>query len=166
MLKHLTSLICLSLLLFSANSFAFCGFYVARADQSLYNDASQVVLVRDENRTVVTMNSNFRGDVDEFAIVIPVPTLLEEGQINVAERTLIEHLDAYTAPRLVEYFDEDPCRMLYRAQMMEDSMAMQAAPTAKKARAKNLGVTIEAEYAIANIKDFPKSRFSSSGVSG
>jgi hypothetical protein len=136
------------LLFTSSSASAFCGFYVARADQSLYNDASQVVLVRDGNRTVITMNSNFRGDVDEFAIVIPVPTLLEEGQINVAERTLVEHLDAYTAPRLVEYFDEDPCQMLYRAEMMQDS-AMAPGPTMrKKARAKNLGVTIEAEYAI------------------
>ena len=32
---------------------AFCGFYVARADTSLFNSASQVVLVRDDNRTVV-----------------------------------------------------------------------------------------------------------------
>ena len=136
------------LLFTSSSASAFCGFYVARADQSLYNDASQVVLVRDGNRTVITMNSNFRGDVDEFAIVIPVPTLLEEGQINVAERTLVEHLDTYTAPRLVEYFDEDPCQMLYRAEMMQDS-AMAPGPTMrKKARAKNLGVTIEAEYAI------------------
>jgi len=28
----------------------------------------------------------------------------------VGERAVIEHLDAYTAPRLVEYFDENPCR--------------------------------------------------------
>ena len=130
------------------DAWAFCGFYVARADQSLYNDASQVVLVRDEDRTVVTMNSNFRGDVNEFAIVIPVPTVLEEGQINVAEQALIEHLDAYTAPRLVEYFDNDPCQVMYRYSMMEDA-AMAPAPGAKSdARAKNLGVTIEAEYAI------------------
>ncbi len=29
---------------------AFCGFYVAKADTSLFNRASQVVLVRDEYR--------------------------------------------------------------------------------------------------------------------
>ena len=34
---------------------AFCGFYVAMADTSLFNRASQVVLVRDGNRTVITM---------------------------------------------------------------------------------------------------------------
>src|SRR2546430_1186381 len=88
----------------------FCGFYVARADTTLFNQASQVVLVRDEDRTVLTMANDFQGDPKEFAVVIPVPTFIEKGQIHVGEKSLIDHLDAYSAPRLVEYFDEDPCR--------------------------------------------------------
>jgi hypothetical protein len=31
---------------------------------------------------------------------------LERDQIHIADKALIEHLDAYSAPRLVEYFDE------------------------------------------------------------
>ena len=46
---------------------AFCGFYVARADTSLFNQASQVVLVRDDDRTVITMANDFQGDVEDFA---------------------------------------------------------------------------------------------------
>lgn len=136
-------------LLISGAAHAFCGFYVARADTALYNDASQVVLVRDDDRTVMTMNNNFRGAVDEFAIVVPVPSVLEAGQINVTDGALIEHLDAYTAPRLVEYFDEDPCRVMQRLDMMK-SMVMEdaAAPGPAAARAQSLGVTIEAEYAV------------------
>jgi hypothetical protein len=129
---------------------AFCGFYVARADTSLFNEASQVVLVRDGDRTVITMANDFRGDVEDFAMVIPVPTFIERGQINVAERSLIEHLDAYTAPRLVEYFDPDPCM---RYEMMDRAMdgnqpsvAVQA--EAKQRRAASLGVRIEASYAV------------------
>ena len=38
------------------NVHAFCGFYVAKADVSLYNQASQVALVRDGDRTVLTMS--------------------------------------------------------------------------------------------------------------
>src|SRR5882757_8967954 len=84
---------------------AFCGFYVAKADTKLFNKASQVVLARNDDKTVMTMANDFRGDPKEFAIVIPVPTFLERDQIHVADKALIEHLDAYTAPRLVEYFD-------------------------------------------------------------
>ena len=40
---------------------AFCGFYVAKADAKLFNKASQVVLVRDGDRTVLTMANDFQG---------------------------------------------------------------------------------------------------------
>src|SRR5207342_994760 len=90
-------------------SHAFCGFYVASGDAKLYNRASQVALVRDGDRTVMTLANDFKGEPKEFAIVVPVPTVLEKGQIHVADRALVEHLDSFTAPRLVEYFDEDPC---------------------------------------------------------
>ena len=61
---------------------AFCGFYVSRADTSLYNEASQVVLVRDENRTVITMANDFQGETKDFAVVIPVPTFIERECAN------------------------------------------------------------------------------------
>ena len=55
----------------SATIAAFCGFYVAKADTKLFNKASQVVLVRDGDRTVLTMANDFKGDPKEFAIVVP-----------------------------------------------------------------------------------------------
>src|SRR5438477_8347652 len=88
---------------------AFCGFYVCKADTTLFNKASQVVLVRHEDKTVLTMANDYQGDPKEFAIVIPVPTFIEKEQIHIGEKALLDHLDAYTAPRLVEYFDPDPC---------------------------------------------------------
>ena len=84
-------------------AYAFCGFYVAKADTALFNRASKVVVVRDGDRTGMTMANDFRGDPQEFAIVIPVPTFIEREQIHIADRALIDHLDAYSAPRLVEY---------------------------------------------------------------
>src|SRR5881398_1178074 len=80
---------------------------------STVHKASQVVLVRDEDRTVLTMANDFKGEkIDEFAIVIPVPTFIEREQIHVANKALIDHLDAYSAPRLVEYFDPNPCEVV------------------------------------------------------
>ena len=131
----------------STTAQAFCGFYVAKADTSLFNRASQVVLVRDGNRTVLTMANDFDGDVDDFAVVIPVPTFIEREQINVADKALIDHLDAYTAPRLVEYFDPDPC-MRYDRREFSMSDLPATAGQAERARAKALGVTIEASYTV------------------
>jgi hypothetical protein len=133
-------------ILISTTAQAFCGFYVARADTSLFNEASQVVLVRDGDRTVLTMANDFRGDVKDFAVVIPVPTFIERQQINVADRALVEHLDAYTAPRLVEYHDPDPCRPQVEEMVV---MSMRASAQADAdAREKSLGVTIEASYTV------------------
>ena len=36
---------------------AFCGFYVGKADAKLFNEASQVIMVRDGNRTVIGMRN-------------------------------------------------------------------------------------------------------------
>ncbi len=133
----------------STTAQAFCGFYVARADTSLFNQASQVVLVRDGNRTVITMANDFQGHVRDFAVVIPVPTFIEREQINVADNALIEHLDAYTAPRLVEYHDPDPC-----VRYEQREMAMSSGSPASKVfeddmdRDRALGVTIEASYSV------------------
>jgi hypothetical protein len=126
---------------------SFCGFYVAKADTKIFNQASQVVLARHDDKTVITMVNDFKGDPKEFAVVVPVPTLIERGQINVGEKTVIDHLDAYTSPRLVEYFDGSPCRLA----MMERAMGLDvAAPGVKSARARAdaLGVTIQAQYTV------------------
>jgi len=128
---------------------AFCGFYVARADTSLFNKASQVVLVRDDDRTVITMANDFEGDVKDFAVVIPVPTKIEREQINVGDRAIVEHLDAYTAPRLVEYHDPDPCMRYERYKMAQDNdFPRTAVSEAAKEAGRSLGVVIEASYTV------------------
>jgi len=150
----------------SARAEAFCGFYVAKADTSLFNKASQVVLVRDGDRTVITMSNDFRGNPREFAMVIPVPTSITREQIHVAEAALVTHLDAYTAPRLVEYYDPDPCVMYDRLRAMESALPAPASVGAARqdARAKSLGVTIEAQYTVGEYDILILSAAQSSGL--
>ena len=129
---------------------AFCGFYVGKADASLYNNASQVALVRDGRRTVISMMNDYQGELKEFALVVPVPVVLEKGQIHVGDKSLFEHLDAYSAPRLVEYFDEDPCQAREMVgRMMALAPGAAAGAVADVARARSLGVTIEAQYTVS-----------------
>ena len=134
----------------SPSASAFCGFYVAKADTDLFNDASKVAIARDGDRTVVTMASDYRGEASEFAMVIPVVDVPERGQINVANPALIDHLDAYTAPRLVEYFDPNPCelRRLERITVTAAQRSARLSPSIAIAEAEDLGVTIEAEYEV------------------
>lgn len=99
----------LLLLLMQHPAYTFCGFYAARADVKLFNKTSQVILVRQGQQTTVTMSSDFQGKAADFAMVIPVPTLLQQEDIKVVDRRLFDQFDAYSAPRLVEYFDASPC---------------------------------------------------------
>lgn len=130
---------------------AFCGFYVAKADASLFNKTSQVILVRDGLHTVITMQSDFKGNVKDFAMVVPVPTVLQRSDIRVVNGDLFKKLDAYSAPRLVEYWDENPC---YRYD--DYSMVMESAPATSRASSgnadkvmkKNYQVTIKAQYQV------------------
>ncbi len=132
------------------SAWAFCGFYVGKADTQLFNKASQVAIVRDEDKTVLTMSNDFKGELTDFALVVPVPSVITKEQIHIGDRKLLERLDAYSAPRLVEYFDSDPCApVLEHRRMYAPSAAksMSAAPmTAERERA--LGVTVEAQYTV------------------
>jgi hypothetical protein len=101
-------------LLYAVQAHAFCGFYVGKADATLFNQASQVILVRDGGRTAISMLSDYHGSLDQFALVVPVPQVLNEGQIHIGSRKLFDHIDAYSAPRLAEYYDDDPCRTAQR----------------------------------------------------
>jgi hypothetical protein len=146
-------LCCLSFLLWAGpaaeKALAFCGFYVAKADTKLFNKASQVALVRDGDKTVMTMANDYQGDLKEFAIVIPVPTVIRRDQIEVTDRALLDHLDAYSSPRLVEYFDPDPCLMTRLEQYAPmGALARSASPAPKAGADRSRGVTIEAQYTV------------------
>lgn len=149
--RFLLSIVAVGVALSAYSAQAFCGFYVAKGDTSLFNNASKVVIAKDGERTVITMSNDYEGSAKDFAMVIPVPVALEKEQVNVTENKIIDHLDAYTAPRLVEYFDPDPCQqMMYRAEMMTmaDGAAPPRAMNKMRKSAKKLGVTIEDEYTV------------------
>lgn len=132
---------------------AFCGFYVAKADAGLFNKKSQVILVRDGQRTVVTMSNDFTGNVNDFAMVVPVPEILLEKNIRVVDRSLFDKLDSYSAPRMAEYFDSNPC-MIYREK--DRSLSFNLSGNADMAmfldsneiEQEEYSVKIEAEYSI------------------
>lgn len=138
----------------SADCKAFCGFYVAQAGSELFNKKSEVILVRDGNSTTITMNNDFSGDANDFAMVVPVPVVLKEKDIKVVNPSIFKTLDAYSAPRLVEYFDQSPCRRDY----LEDAESLDVVAVAESnigmvrralTKEKKYKVTIEAEYKVA-----------------
>ena len=151
----------------TSSAFSFCGFYVAKADTKLFNKTSQVILVRDGNKMTVTMSNDFQGDINDFAMVVPVPTILKRNDIRVVPASLFGKLDAYSGPRLVEYHDANPCNPPIRYEYMTESftsvnadMVQLSVPTMMM----NKSVTIEAEYQVEEYDILILSATESSGL--
>src|ERR1700750_2178307 len=90
---------------------AFCGFYVSKADGTLKNKTSQVIIVHDGSKSVITMFNDFKGNTKDFAMVVPVPVVLKRDNIKVVDQHIFSLLNEYSQPRLVEYYDANPCQV-------------------------------------------------------
>jgi hypothetical protein len=140
-----------TLILVSPFLFSFCGFYVSKADGTLKNKTSQVILVRDGNKTVITMYNDFKGDTKDFAMVVPVPVVLRRDDIKVVDQSVFQRLNDYSAPRLVEYWDQNPCYGYDKDDMMEKksmSALSEVVVTGYGNKSKREVVKIEAQYLV------------------
>ena len=154
--------------MYSMNAAAFCGLYVAKAGTQLFNKASKVVLVRDGDRTVLSMATDYEGDAKDFALVIPVPVVLEKKQINVGDPKVFDHIDAYTSPRLVEYHDPNPCQVqpyLLQTGPRNRGPTLAGGGAPQGLQPKDYKVTIEAEYEIGEYDVLILSAKESDGLS-
>ncbi len=130
---------------------AFCGFYVSKADGTLKNKTSQVIMVRDGDKNVITMYNDFKGNFKDFAMVVPVPVVLEKKDIKVVDQQIFTTLNEYSQPRLVEYYDENPCEpRMYEDRMMNKSISTMAPSTMMRADSDKefKKVKIEAQYIV------------------
>jgi hypothetical protein len=131
--------------------YSFCGFYVSKADATLKNKTSQVILVRDGNRNVITMYNDFKGDTKDFAMVVPVPVVLQKSAVKVIDQALFKRLNDYSAPRLVEYYDSNPCEIYKEDRAMAaaaDSHLSEVVVTGYGNAKKYKSVTVEAQYIV------------------
>ena len=130
-----------------AAAHAFCGFYVNGAGGDMFNDATQVVLMRMGTRTVLAMQNNYRGPLEAFAMVVPVPVVLKEKDVKTLPKEVFAKVDAMGAPRLVEYWEEDPCapEMKYERLDMAAAVPAGAVPESKPDK---YGVKIEAQFVV------------------
>lgn len=145
-------LACILVLSFATKAIAFCGFYVGGADAKIFNKASQVVIARNGDRTILTMANDFQGAIKDFAMVIPVPVAIKREQVHIGKRTTIEKVDAFSQPRLVEYFDPDPCET---PRLNESAINYNNVPSSapsgtlrRRISTQDLGVTVEDNFKV------------------
>ena len=148
------------------SSAAFCGFYVSGADAKLFNNATQVVMMRSGTRTVLSMQNNYQGPPQDFAMVVPVPVVLQKDNVKTLPREMFDRVDQLAAPRLVEYWEQDPCMERLRKEE-EKNMARPTAspaPGAAGGKADELGVKIEARFTVGEYQILILSAKDSTGL--
>ena len=147
---------------------AFCGFYVSKADGTLKNKTSQVILVRDGNRNVITMYNDFKGNFKDFAMVVPVPVVLQKKDIKVVDQSIFNTLNEYSKPRLVEYYDQNPCAQYdYKQEVMvgkASGLKIRGAKSFADSEREDLGVKVEAKYLVGEYDILILSAKESSGL--
>ena len=145
---------------------AFCGFYVSGSDKKLYNDATQVALMRQGTRTVLSMQNDFRGPLEDFALVVPVPVVLKESEVKTLSKQVLDRVDSLGSPRLVEYWERDPCFRDDEGMMERRRYPPKSAPMVSRADASNAhqSVKIEAKFDVGEYKILILSATDSSGL--
>ncbi len=145
----MTRVLLAAVTLVAASAHAFCGFYVAGGGAELFNNATQVVLMREGTRTVLSMQNNYQGPPEDFAMVIPVPVVLKKENVKTLKKEIFTRIDTLAAPRLVEYWEMDPCYVEPRYEEedspVERKMESGGAPPTKR---RELGVKIEAQFSV------------------
>ena len=75
----------------------------------MFNNATQVVMMREGTRTVLSMQNSYQGPPSDFAMVVPVPVVLHEHDVKTLPKEVFGKVDLMSSPRLVEYWEQDPC---------------------------------------------------------
>ncbi|MBO6938598.1 MAG: DUF2330 domain-containing protein [Deltaproteobacteria bacterium] len=143
---------------------AFCGFYVAGADDTLVNEATMVVMMREGRRTVLSMQNHYQGPPENFAMVIPVPEVLDEENVKVLPEAVFDRVDKLAAPRLVEYWEQDPCEVVPEPETVRRPMPSAPRGAARSEGGGGLGVTVEAEFVVGEYEIVILSAEDSSGL--
>lgn len=110
MRKQLAVVVALGILAVPAVALA-CGAYVSRMreDVATFNDAIELAVLREGTTTYVTVRNWYRGPAEEFAIVVPVPSLLGPDDVKTLSGSIFGALQQMTAPVLTYERERDPC---------------------------------------------------------
>jgi MYXO-CTERM domain-containing protein len=123
---------------------------VGGASADLYNDATVVSLLRDGTRTVLSMQNNYKGPPEDFAMVVPVPVVLQKDQVKTLPAEIFSRLDQLAAPRLVEYWEQDPCNPYTRHRDFESVILMSSTSQSDGFGSRSsYRVKVEAKFAVA-----------------
>jgi hypothetical protein len=145
---------------------AFCGFYVSGSSEQLTNKATRVALMRYGQRTVLTMSNDYDGPPQDFAMVVPVPIVLQQDNVKTLPHDVFSKIEALTAPRLVEYWEQDPCEgpIIERRVAARSITGSRSTDDLEGGSGTGLGVRVEARFEVGEYQIVILSATQSSGL--
>ncbi|HMJ14339.1 MAG TPA: DUF2330 domain-containing protein, partial [Polyangiaceae bacterium] len=85
------------------------GFYVGKSAGERTAHETHVVLMRKDERSVITVMPDYEGPFDAFALVLPVPADVTLAGVKTLKREFVDRVDQISAPRFHEWWEVDPC---------------------------------------------------------
>ncbi|MBI5517795.1 MAG: DUF2330 domain-containing protein [Deltaproteobacteria bacterium] len=149
-----------------ALALGFCGFYVSGSSGAITNKATRVALMRQGTRTVLTMSNDYDGPAADFAMIVPVPIVLQQENVRTLPHDVFNHLESVTAPRLVEYWEQDPCYRppMRRPRWGRGEAAMPTAAAPMEDMVDSPTVRIEARFTVGEYNVLVLSATESTGL--
>jgi hypothetical protein len=100
--------LCLSLSA-AAPAHAFPGFLASKKSTDIKIHSTQIVIMKKGNATAVSVMPDYEGPLEPFAMVLVVPSDVTAERVTTLKREYVDRVDALSAPRFHEYWEQDPC---------------------------------------------------------
>ncbi|HEY8943911.1 MAG TPA: DUF2330 domain-containing protein, partial [Polyangiaceae bacterium] len=104
---------------------AFNGFFAGKREEDIRSHTTQVVVMKKDATTVVSVMPDYEGPLDGFALVLLVPGDVTAAAVNTLKREFVDRVDQVSAPRFHEFWEQDPCSPEPAQQEWERSLKVQ-----------------------------------------
>jgi len=88
---------------------AFPGFLASKKSTDVKVHSTQMVVMKKGNSTAVSVMPDYEGPLEPFAMVLVVPGDVTAERVTTLKREYVDRVDALSAPRFHEYWEQDPC---------------------------------------------------------
>ena len=106
--------------------------------------------MREGTRTVLSMQNNYQGPPEDFALVVPVPVVLKKDQVKTLPRDVFDKVDAWARRAWSSTGSRTPATSRRRDDRRRDGHGEPGAAGDERRRpaapARDYGVTIEAQF--------------------
>ena len=93
----------------NTTAWAFPGVLVGVTPRPPQVSTTELVVMQQGGLSVVTLSVDYLGPFERFALLVLVPRDVERQRLKTVKHEFIARLEQLTAPRVFEFWEQDPC---------------------------------------------------------